>query len=77
MKGCLRRVLLRLAGLIAAVMMLSGAAPAPELLNHEERQWLASHPVIRLAYEPGYAPITFVDARGQVKGLSVEYVQLL
>jgi two-component sensor histidine kinase/ABC-type amino acid transport substrate-binding protein len=58
-------------------MMLSGAAPAPELLNHEERQWLASHPVIRLAYEPGYAPITFVDARGQVKGLSVEYVQLL
>ena len=53
------------------------AAAATDLLDPEEREWLASHPVIRLAYEPSYAPMAFVDAQEQVRGLSVEYVQLL
>lgn len=72
-----RCLTLPLPALVALGMSVSTAARGAELLNLEEREWLASHPVIRLAYEPAYAPISFVDARGQARGISVEYVQLL
>jgi ABC-type amino acid transport substrate-binding protein len=53
------------------------AANAGDHLTSEEREWLANHPVIRLAYETGYPPFTFVDAQGQIRGLSVDYIRLL
>ena len=63
--------------LISALFTAGGAASAGDLLNREEREWLAHHPVIRLAYETWYPPFTFLNAQGQVAGLSVEYIRLL
>ncbi len=63
-------------------LMMAGAwavhsTAAEDLLTAEERAWLASHPTIRLAFEDGYAPMTYVDTQGEIKGLSVDYIQLL
>ena len=54
----------------------SGDLLAPKLeLNAEERQWLAQHPVIRVASGADYAPFSF-RADGQYQGLAIDYLQL-
>jgi ABC-type amino acid transport substrate-binding protein len=59
-----------LAALIATTALTSRhASSAGDLLTGEEREWLANHPAIRLAYETRYPPFTFVDSQGQVRGL--------
>jgi two-component sensor histidine kinase/ABC-type amino acid transport substrate-binding protein len=67
--------------LLAACLATAGGAGAAsrtdDPLTREERDWLAAHPVIRIAYEPNYAPLTFADAKGQIQGISVDYVHLL
>lgn len=46
-------------------------------LTLEEKQWLAEHPVIRVAPETTYAPFSFVDANGAHQGISADYLNLL
>jgi len=46
-------------------------------LTDEERAWLNEHPVIRTASDPGWAPIEFVDEKGQYQGISIEYIDRL
>ena len=63
-------------------LMMAGAwvvhsTAAVDLLTAEERAWLANHPKIRLAFEDGYAPMTYLDTQGEIKGLSVDYLRLL
>jgi len=47
----------------------------PEL-TLEEQHWLKSHPVIRIAPDPSYPPIEWLDASGTYQGLAAEYVHL-
>ncbi len=46
-------------------------------LSPEERQWLASHPVIRNAADAAWAPVEFVDDRGRRSGITSEYLSRL
>jgi PAS domain S-box-containing protein len=48
-----------------------------DAVTTEERAWLAAHPVIRLAIDPAYQPVEFVDERGQYRGITAEYITLL
>jgi PAS domain S-box-containing protein len=50
----------------------------PELLlTQDEKQWLADHKVMRLAVDPEFAPVEFIDEQGNYAGIAAEYVQLL
>ncbi len=50
--------------------------PTPSL-TPEERAWLAAHPVLRVAVDPTWAPIEFIDADGAARGMSVAYLARL
>jgi two-component system cell cycle sensor histidine kinase/response regulator CckA len=54
-----------------------GKAPEADFLSREERQWLADHPLIRLAPDAQYPPFSFINARGEHAGISADYVALL
>jgi len=46
-------------------------------LTPEERRWIAEHPVIRYAVDPGFIPYEFLDEKGEHRGISSDYVRLL
>jgi len=46
-------------------------------LTDEEQRWLAEHREIRLAVDPDFAPVEFIDERGNFSGIAAEYVKLL
>lgn len=46
-------------------------------LTKEEKDWLKSHPVIKVAGNHGWPPIQFIGKNGRVEGLSVDYVDRL
>ncbi len=46
-------------------------------LTEQERQWLKAHPVIRTAIDRGWAPMEFVDEKGNFQGISADYLQWL
>lgn len=43
-------------------------------LTPVEEAWLKSHPVIRVATDPYWAPVVFEDSRGDYQGLVVDYI---
>ena len=43
----------------------------------EEINWLARHPVLRLASERNYPPLTFIDQNGVHRGISADYIKLI
>ena len=43
-------------------------------LTAEERQWLAEHPVIRVAGDRAWPPIEFVGSDGEFRGMSVDFL---
>jgi PAS domain S-box-containing protein len=53
-----------------------GGGPT-EILTPEERSWLLSQPHIRLAPEYGYAPFSYRDGDGKLKGISLDCLRLL
>jgi len=46
-------------------------------LTEEERSWLKQHPVIRVAQDPGWAPVEFSDKFGEPSGISDDYLRLI
>ena len=44
-------------------------------LTHEEKIWIADHPVIRYAIDPLWAPIEFVGENNEPLGLTIQYLQ--
>ncbi|NKB22050.1 MAG: PAS domain S-box protein [Alphaproteobacteria bacterium] len=42
-----------------------------------EHQWLAEHPVIRVGPDPDYPPIETLNDKGQLSGISADYLKLL
>lgn len=59
------------------VDLVRGATQGPldELgLTAQEERWLASNPVILVAHDPGWFPIEYADERGQVAGVTLDYI---
>ena len=44
------------------------------MLTAEEKMWLAEHPVIRVAYDPGWFPIEYLDESGMLAGATGRYM---
>gem|GEM_PF-844089 len=45
--------------------------------TEEEYAWLKAHPVIRVASDPVWAPIEFVDEHGEYQGFAVDFLNRL
>ncbi len=56
-------------GLLSSLMALN--------LTPAEQEFLAENPVIRLTYDPDFAPLEFRDAQGQYSGLARDYIREL
>jgi signal transduction histidine kinase/ABC-type amino acid transport substrate-binding protein len=56
---------------------VAGGAGRAVALTPEERRWIAEHPVIRYAVDPGFIPYEFLDEKGEHRGISSDYVRLL
>jgi ABC-type amino acid transport substrate-binding protein len=46
-------------------------------LTEAERVWLRDHPVITLGHDPGWPPIEFSNERGELSGMSGDYLRLV
>ncbi len=46
-------------------------------LTEQERSWLSEHPTISLAHDPEWPPVEFSDARGELSGMSGDYIHLV
>jgi len=46
-------------------------------LTTEEKEWLHSHPDIRLGVDPNFPPFEFIDSRGGYAGISSEFLKLI
>lgn len=72
---------LRTGFLFVLLTLLCMLAPAhsyqqPELTT-SELTWLKAHPVIRLAPDPEFRPIEYVDASGTYQGMAADHIRLL
>ena len=68
------------AGAIAVCMTAAAeptSTPALVDLTHEEKKWLAAHPVIRIGAEIDYAPYEFQDSRGHFVGVVADYLEII
>ena len=57
--------------------LATSAQTATVPLTADEQAWVAAHPVIRLASDPVWAPVDFLDAQGMHQGMTADYVALL
>ena len=46
-------------------------------LTEEEEQWLIEHPTIKIADEPDLAPLVFRGENGEVRGISVDFFEII
>lgn len=46
-------------------------------LTEEEREWLRNHPVIRVAQDPDWPPLEFVNSQGEPSGISADYARIV
>ncbi|MEA3360427.1 MAG: hypothetical protein U9R17_13620 [Thermodesulfobacteriota bacterium] len=46
-------------------------------LTPHERDWLSKHPVIRIAPDPHFPPIEWVDNNGNCRGIAADFMQLV
>ncbi|MDD5759824.1 MAG: transporter substrate-binding domain-containing protein [Desulfobulbaceae bacterium] len=78
------RLLSRLSFIIAILLSSStslhalGESPQPLIsLTQAEKEWLTSHPNIRLAPDPEFAPIEYFDRDGVYQGVAADHIKLL
>ena len=62
---------------ILAMNLSVYAAPEMVELTEEELDFIESHPVIRVGFDPEFVPFEFKDNDGIYKGICADYVQLL
>ncbi len=48
-----------------------------DILTPHERDWLERHPVIRLAPDPDFPPIEYLDENGRYQGIAADYTRLM
>ncbi|HAC33275.1 MAG TPA: hypothetical protein DCF45_02025, partial [Gammaproteobacteria bacterium] len=46
-------------------------------LTSAERNWLTEHRVIRVGFDPEFAPFEFVDEQGRYSGIAADYLRLV
>ena len=46
-------------------------------LSREEKQWVREHPVVRVAPDPHFHPVEFIDENGQYQGVTADYLRLI
>jgi diguanylate cyclase (GGDEF)-like protein/PAS domain S-box-containing protein len=63
--------------LFAAAAVAAGSTDAAVPLTAAERAWLTEHPVIRLAPDPDFPPIEFIDEQGRYQGIAADYAALV
>jgi PAS domain S-box-containing protein len=63
--------------LAAALVQQAQAAPSEVELSAADKAWISAHPVIRLASDPVWAPVDFLDAQDRHQGMTADYVALL
>ena len=83
-QGYMVRRWLLVVSIVALLQILSTAAIAAEpaagaglALTAAEQAWLAEHPVIRLAPDPDFPPIEFIDSTGHYRGIAADYAALV
>ena len=59
---------------LAVLAPSSATLPSADPLTPAEREWLAEHPVIRLAPTPNYEPTEFFDEQGVYRGITADIV---
>ena len=59
------------------LVLLGTAARAQSPLDAEAQAFLKAHGPVRLAPDPDFAPVDFVDGAGRHRGLSAELLDLL
>ncbi len=47
------------------------------LLTATERAWIEQHPIVRVAVDPNYAPIEFINKQGEYSGMMADYLALI
>lgn len=70
---------------ISCVVVFFLASPAASLafnlesfgFSNEEVAWIKEHPVVRLAPDPDFPPIEFIDSDGKYQGIVAGYIKLL
>lgn len=63
--------------IVEAEARLSANSPANSSkipLTAAEEEWLAENPVIRVALDPGWAPVEFRNDDGHYQGISIDYL---
>ncbi len=48
-----------------------------DTLSLKERAWLRAHPVIRVAQDPSWPPVEFLNEGGEPSGMSADYLHLV
>ena len=57
---------------------ITAEAENPSLiLTEEEQAWLEQHPVVRLAPDPDFPPIEYLDKSGAYKGIAADFIRLV
>jgi len=51
--------------------------PMADILTPQQRDWLAQHPVIKLAPDPDFPPIEYLDENGHYQGIAADYTRLV
>ena len=46
-------------------------------LTEREERWLAGHPVVRVVVNEAFAPLTFFDAEGNLRGITADLLELI
>ncbi len=65
--------------LSCGTLLCQGAAAteSPPVLTAAEQQFLQEHPVIRVGFDPEFAPFEFKDSHGAIQGIAFDYIDLL
>ena len=69
-------ILLLLAGALG--VRASNAVPVGKIeLSSAERDWIRQHPVVRVGFSPGYPPYSLPNAKGELVGIDLDYLDLI
>ena len=67
-----------LLGILLIHQPLNGEEKSKQLqLTSHETSWIAAHPVIRLAPDPEFHPIEYIDKDGNYMGMAADYAHLI
>ncbi|WP_051148587.1 transporter substrate-binding domain-containing protein [Desulfospira joergensenii] len=51
--------------------------PGTLVLNESERSFLASHPVLRMGFDPDWPPVTYLNRNNKMSGMAEDYLEIV